>query len=269
MQWSREIYHFEEAPPPGIWERINFELDNNISGVRNSLKNYTVDPPPAVWTAVQHQLREKDPETKLVWYKKTSNLIAAASLTGIIFLAIFLVSKRDQIKASDIATSIHSPEIPVHDPGQKTSPGQVTVPQVESGSATQLQIIAKSSDNISEHRSENRAEQADHKNYSLATIDIEVKPGEISIPGKLYTNRDYHLLQSVQFQDGNYIHIISPDGNVKRVSYKLQEMIPAIKDEYENILLKKWKEKIQTSAFIPSGNNFFDLADMLNMLKEY
>jgi hypothetical protein len=45
-------------------------------------------------------------------------------------------------------------------------------------------------------------------------------------------------------------------------------MIPAIRNDIDNPLLNQWKSKWQSSAFVPAGANFFDIADMISMLAE-
>ena len=75
-------------------------------------------------------------------------------------------------------------------------------------------------------------------------------------------------MKSVQFDDGNYIHLVSAEGNTSRLSYKLQEMIPAIRNDIDNPRLNQWKSKLQSSAFVPANVNFFDIADMISMLAE-
>ena len=106
MQWTRDLYDFESTPPPGSWERINFELENNISEVRQQLQNIKEEPPAQVWIAVQKEL---DGESTIIipWYKKTSRWVAAASITGVLLLAAYFLNDQENFfLPADIATSI-------------------------------------------------------------------------------------------------------------------------------------------------------------------
>ena len=128
MQWTRELYHYEASPPPGSWERISFELDNNISDLRKSLKEVEETPPPAVWSAVQKELHGEEPARviSIPWYSKTSGWVAAAAIAGVLFLAYYLANNRNDFKPAELATSIQSPESTSLVPQNKI-PTEVTI----------------------------------------------------------------------------------------------------------------------------------------------
>jgi len=276
MQWTRDLYHYEASPPPGSWERISFELDNNISDLRKNLKEVEETPPPAVWSALQKELHGEEPArvVSIPWYRKTSNWVAAAAITGILFLAYYLMNERNDFKPAELATSIQSPES-TSLAGKSKITTEVTIvppapaqpaPAAPKDSATNLQpqtIIELSLPS---------ADKTYHETHRpamvLAKLDEGAMPDGISIPQHLDNNRDYNKMKSVQFDDGNYIHIVSSEGNTTRLSYKLQEMIPAIRNDVDNPRLNQWKSKLQSSAFIPAGANFFDIADMVKMLAD-
>ena len=73
------------------------------------------------------------------------------------------------------------------------------------------------------------------------------------------------------------ILIASPEGGYNRVSRKFTEMYQLIYapegknltgKQYWNNTLNQWKVKMEHSAFMPSGTNFFDLAEMVSVLEE-
>jgi len=276
MQWTRDLYDYEASPPPGSWERISFELDNDISDLRKNLKEVEETPPPAVWSAVQKELQGKEPVKviSIPWYTKTSNWVAAAAITGILFLAYYLINERNDFKPAELATSIQSPES-TSLAGKNKIPTDITIvpappsqpePARQEDSATNLQpqtILELSLPSASKTNHETQRPA-----MVLAKLDAVATTEGISIPRRLDNNRDYNKMKSVQFDDGNYIHIVSSEGNTTRLSYKLQEMIPAIRNDVDNSRLNQWKSKLQASAFIPAGANFFDIADMVKMLSD-
>lgn len=67
--------------------------------------------------------------------------------------------------------------------------------------------------------------------------------------------------------DENYIYLVTNSGEVKRVSYKLEKMISEIRKQ-DGDKLRKWTDKLEKSAFIPAGNNFFDIAEMVRIIGE-
>jgi hypothetical protein len=275
MQWTRDLYHYEATPPQGSWERINFELENDISGLRKNLKEAEEIPPPAVWEAVKKELYTEDAiDFSIPWYRKLSGWAAAAAITGVLFLTYYLVNTRNYFKPAELATSIQLSESTAVVPKTKISPEVVIPPPSSSGNtpapaksteangkAQTMEEVAVVAYNVVHDR-----KPTAHLQYAM--VNPEIKPAEIVAPRRIQDNRDYRTMQAVQFHDGNYIQIVSPEGNTTRVSYKLQEMIPAFRNDIDNPVLNKWKSKLQSSAFIPASVNFFDIADMVSLLAE-
>ena len=73
---------------------------------------------------------------------------------------------------------------------------------------------------------------------------------------------------SIFQNDNNYIYFTSANGETKRLSYKLKPLLPALTKREHHVLLDKWSNTIENSAFIPSGNNFFDIVEMLRMVEQ-
>ena len=83
----------------------------------------------------------------------------------------------------------------------------------------------------------------------------------------------------VSYADGNYIQVLTNDGAYKNVSYKFYDMVQVMYAndtqastsegrKYWQNTISAWNEKIVTSSFVPSGSNFFDLAEMISILEE-
>jgi len=276
MQWTRDLYHYEASPPPGSWERISFELDNNISDLRKNLKEVEETPPPAVWSALQKELHGEEPArvVSIPWYRKTSNWVAAAAITGILFLAYYLMNERNDFKPAELATSIQSPES-TSLAGKSKITTEVTIvlpapaqpaPAAPKDSAANL--LPQTIINLRLPSSGKTYHASQWPAMALAMTAAGAIRDRIFLLNVFYNNRDYNKMKSVQFDDGNYIHIVSSEGNTTRLSYKLQEMIPAIRNDVDNPRLNQWKSKLQSSAFIPAGANFFDIADMVKMLAD-
>ena len=271
MQWTRDLYDFESTPPPGSWERINFELDNNISEVRQQLQNIEEEPPAKVWTAVQKEL---DGESTIIipWYKKTSRWVAAASITGVLLLAAYFLNDQENFLPADIATSIVPAESAAVAPKKKI-PTEVTI----------VPPVAKKEDDapVAEvPANNNEIEEVTVPVYPrviastkirqtrYASVNVDRQPGSVQAPSTIQDDRDYMMMRAVRFNDGNYIQMDSPEGNTTRLSYKLQEMIPALKFNMENTMVDKWKTKLQSTILVPASTNFFDITEMATLLSE-
>lgn len=81
----------------------------------------------------------------------------------------------------------------------------------------------------------------------------------------------------VLYSDSNYILVPSAAGGYNRVSYKLNDMVKSVyytgqqdsqtRQQWNNTILR-WKQKMEHSHFMPSGSNFFDLAEMADVIDE-
>ncbi len=275
MQWTSEIYHFEATPPPGSWERISFELDNDISAIRQNLKDIQESPPPQVWASVLQELEGTKTKEIRPWYMHPSRWAAAAAIAGIALFSLYLVNSPRSFTPADIATSILPSESSAINPTKKI-PAEISItPPVKVATVTKSSKIPENS--LPQEKLEEVAVTAyysnNHKNLHpihpvYAQINTDIEPGEIQTPRNIHDKRDYRLMQSVQFHDGNYIQIVGAEGNTTRVSYKLQELIPAIRNDIDNPTLTQWRSKLQSSTFVPASVNFFDIADMVTLFSE-
>jgi len=273
MQWTSDLYDFEATPPPGSWERINFELDNNISGVRQQLQNIEEEPPAKVWTAVQ---RELDGESAIIipWYKRPSRWIAAASITGVLLLAAYFMNEQENFfLPADIATSIVPAESAAVAPNKKI-PTEVTIaPPVaktkeETTPATEIPTGNNEIEEVTVPVYPRASVSSKARQTRYASLNIDHKPTTVQAPSTIQDSRDYMMMRAVRFNDGNYIQMDSPEGNTTRLSYKLQEMIPALKFNMENSMVDKWKSKLQSTVLVPASINFFDITEMSTLLSE-
>ncbi len=272
MQWTSEIYHFEATPPPGSWERISFELDNDISAIRQNMKDIQESPPPQVWESVRKELDGTKTQEIRPWYMQPSRWAAAAAIAGIALFSLYLVNSPRSFTPADIATSILPSESSAINPTKKI-PAEITIaPPVTATTVIKSSKIPGNTlpQEELEEVSVTAYRSTGHKPPSLyyAQINTDIAPGKIQTPRNLHDSRDYRLMQSVQFHDGNYIQIVGPEGNTTRVSYKLQELIPAIRNDIDNPTLTQWRSKLQSSAFVPASVNFFDIADMVTLFSE-
>ncbi len=276
MQWSSELYHYEVTPPQGSWERINFELDNDISGLRNNLKDFEETPPAAVWTAVTDELDGVAEIKTLPWYSKPSRWVAAASIAAILVFAAWLLNgQKENILPAELATSILPHEsAALGTPKKIPTEISLTPPTVSAEKKTTPDKIQTEDPLSSAHIEEISISKnpivttsGAGKHVLLARVEMETTPAPVTAPLTIRDNRDYRMMKAVQFHDGNYIRIISPEGTV-RLSYKLKDLIPAIRNDVDNATLNQWKSKLESAASIPASVNFFDIGDMVSIMTE-
>lgn len=93
--------------------------------------------------------------------------------------------------------------------------------------------------------------------YIISTPDIKPKVGTV-------------VIQSTEKKEttaGNYILHTNQNGEQIKVSSKLLPILPSGSKKNDS-LIKNWQKKLGTSAYIPTGNNFFDIAEMIQFLEE-
>jgi hypothetical protein len=240
MEWRKNLYDYEAAPPNDAWDKISRELDSDVPAIREALHDYAEVPPQGVWTRIENQL--DDPKVVPLYrrYQKPIAYIAAAAavLTGVMFFSN-LAGTDEKTFSPDISASVFKPIEPNH--GSAPSKGQISIPADSSSSIIQPPVAAQKT--VAE-----KLKHVDSRNEKKS---------------------DIATLQPVRFDpdDDNYIYLTVNNGEVKRVSYKFEEMIPEMKKQNSE-LIRKWKEKLEASSFVPAGNNFFDIAEMVKILQD-
>ncbi len=278
MQWQKKLYQHEELPPPGVWDELKNALADEPYQVRQSLFELTDSPPAGVWEHISATLKTPEveqPKTIIHNIRRTT-LSYAAAIIGIglfISILVFLVNnKPDQVGVKDLAAGLNFQDSPLIDDDQKDTIGNVAG------------MLNEKTETNNEKVSESPVNKSDNDKKPLrvteniAVVQPSVQP---SIPQKTTgrpAKKNTPSKNKVSYSDGNYILVYSPDGDYKRVSYKLADMVHSLHETGQspksqkastqrwNKVLSDWKEKVGQSTFIPSGTNFFDIAEMTEML---
>ena len=240
MEWRKNLYDFEAAPPNDTWEKISRELDSDVPAIREALYEYAEAPPQDIWSRIEVQLEDPKVVPLFRRYRKPIAYTAAAAavLTGVMFFSN-LFNTDEKSFSPDISASVFKPVESV--PGSVPSTEPDNRPTDSNVLSIQPPIVAQK------------------------TVPETVKPADT----RNETKKAIATIQPVRFDpdDENYIYLTASNGEVKRVSYKFEEMLPEMKKQNSE-LIRKWKEKLAASSFVPAGNNFFDIAEMVQILQE-
>lgn len=229
MQWQKKLYEHEELPPEEAWKNIQKEITGEPYLIREKLFSMESEPPANSWELIRDAVEEKT-ETPV---KKLTP-----------------VKWRNRVPAYAAAVAVAALVLTA----------LIYLMNNESASIGSADLTASLSKNDSPKQSLSANNDADQ-----------------SLPGiqKIVPNA-----AGVSWEDGNYIYISTSQGGYNRLSYKFQEMVKVVyeKDsaskeetgraEYWNKTMTDWKDKVAASSFIPAGNNFFDLAEMISLLEE-
>jgi hypothetical protein len=279
MQWQKKLYQHEELPPPGIWDELKNTLKEEPYQLSESLFQFSETPPSEIWekvsaTVLTHE--EEKPKVIIHNFRRTALSYAAAIIgTGLfISILVFLMNnKPDELGVKDLAAGLNFKDSQLIDDNKPDTAGNPAGIAIEK--------TKKISDQVSE-TPENKStltEKSPGITKNLADIQSPVPK---SLPEKTHgrpVKKNSLSKNKVSYSDGNYILVYGPNGEYKRVSYKLADMVQSLQENGQSAtsqnastqhwskVLSAWKEKVGQSTFIPSGTNFFDIAEMAEMLQ--
>jgi hypothetical protein len=289
------MYNHEVKPPANAWEKIAAALDE--SEIENEfpgrLQNHEVSPPANTWEKITAALDEHEFPARMykmevappasAWEKINSSLSPAAETVapvrklnpflryaaaavfiglvayGIIYMTIGNNSKDNNTAAVAVAKDSNtSNKIVTGDASKQT---QVTT------------VIAKEDDTLEKSKT------------LIARLDRSLKrvtKTVASTPNSKRTEEeaiDANLSQSIYAYAAHvpdiserYVMLMTPDGNIIRMSKKWSELLCCVSGEDQDAgckdQLKKWQEKMAASSLAPSPGNFMDILGLVNSLDE-
>ena len=270
MQWQKELYHHEELPPPHVWEEMKKTLVEEPYQVRQSLYMHSENPPAELWDKVFTQIAQpaSTQPARIINFRRKA-LSYAAAIVGLgIFISVivFMTNNNEQtLGVKDLAAGISMDDSQqISDPDTNNQLAMENpVPEPEKSSTIEKEAAKEPKPAIE-----------DPLPVTQSSMAIAKKPS--------YTTKTESIIEdpaSISYSDGNYIHVYSTDGEDNRISYKLAGMVASLNQKGQqgkpessatkrwNKVLQEWTEKMGQSSFIPSGTNFFDIAEMARMLE--
>jgi hypothetical protein len=278
MQWQRKLYELEEIPPPHCWEEVRSSIEKEPLRLGLSLFEMETEPPAAAWEKIQEGLQVPaeilvSKPARIVFRRPTLSFAAALAGFGVLAAILVYVFSRnnENLHVRDLAAGLTYPDsqqIPARDPGKNTTPDGSTRNLPDMGSPA----TAANSPGPTKNGLAASAGAALGSRKSPASSPT-------SYGNKIVGKGNSKVKKPViRYSDGNYIQVVEPDGDVTRVSYKLADMVRSVLNPSSpqsradqqrwNHTLEAWKTKMAQSTYIPSGSNFFDIADMIRFLNE-
>jgi hypothetical protein len=270
---QNKILNYEVSPPAGVWKKIEDALDESelAQEFPSRLYGAEVIPPVSAWNKIANSL-DADQEAAIPQHRKISPLLkyaAAAIVIGLLaWGGIQLLNNRSGNKEV-VKQEVIQPE--------KDNPGSLT----DQNNNTPDENIASADNSISSEEARNDAAlEASKKTF--AKLDMPVKNrikeiaagyyfassvGDENIPG---------IIPNEDINPGNlssrYITLMTPEGNIIRMSKKLTDMVCCVSGEDENEdckdQMKKWREKIICSPTCHSTGSFMDMLDLVEALQD-
>lgn len=288
----QKLLQQEVIPPPGNWERIARVLDEkaafrttrekllevsvipasrNWAAITDKLSEQHISgklleaevlPPAAAWPSIVQQLDQNGSKEKIRRFPYFRAAIAAALLVSS-GLAVWQWTKPAANPGTADKTEYRSPVIQEkEDPNPTVTIKELVNPE-------------KSRAVISDEARDEAALEASKKTYARLDLPARKIAGQVS---NFYFRQSLPLFtepetpadaETVKSPAGaRYITLLTPDGNMIRLSRKLESLVCCISGAGEdpacNEQLRKWRERITTSSLGHTGDSFMDLLQLIH-----
>jgi hypothetical protein len=269
-EWKNRMYNYEVIPPEKAWEKIATALDDShISDQFPSvLHDLAVSPPATAWDKIAASLDENVPS--IPRYKRIPAFIryaaAAVLVAGVAFgsIRLFQANKTNKQEPLPVAKIDKATDKQVLDP-QKVQDLQDNLALEESKQTlASIDISPATKKKLVTYHNFTRPVTADIETFSFA-------------PQNTYRELDHaDITEPVQavYTDNNianrYIMLMTPDGQIIRMSKKLGDLVCCVSGEEQDDDCKdqlyKWRSKIASSPSHSPGN-FLDILNLVNSLQ--
>jgi hypothetical protein len=271
-EFPGKLYNTTVPPPASAWDKINAVLDNG--GFQHEfpsrLYNMEVAPPAGIWDKVAASLSEtttpvQAPVRRLSPFFRyaAAAVFIGAIAWGIIRLA---VNSNNTGDGSVMASGRNDSNLA----NDNKTPGPATTPIPS----------------IATNENEDDDDAIEKSKTLLAKLDRPARKTSRAITSSLITtsNNDdviaernlsqtiYAYADHIPNLADRYVMLMTPDGNIIRMSKKWSELLCCVSGEEQDEgckdQLKKWQEKMATSTLAPSPGNFMDILGLARSLDE-
>jgi hypothetical protein len=277
--WINRMNDLEVTPPEKGWEKVAAALDESLNGLQFPAKLYEeqVTPPAAVWNAIETRLDAATapviPLKKRSFYPVWVRYAAAACIVGLIAFAAFRFMGKKPVNTNEtVMTNTAVPQAPeTNSEAPATNEPDVPAPQTaitqsdEEALEQSKQTFAKL--DLPKRTTYSKLYKSPAQLASFISTDGEpAKTPEIQ-----YSHRAAVSDSPAEDAD-RYVMYRDTDGRFIRISKKLSDLFCCVsgevQDEKCNTQLKQWREKIASSPFNPSPDNFMDILDLINSIQD-
>lgn len=268
---SSRLNTIEVIPPTSVWQSINVSLDEQLleKEYAEKLTNIHITPPPGSWNKIK-LLLNSEADIATTEKRKISPLLkyaAAAIITGLLAWGGVQLLSADSSK-TNVATI------------DKSSPNSFTETPVINNPLDENIAVPDVTASLEEARND-AALEASKKTF--ARLDVTARRSKIKNAADFYFVTDNFEPAARGFSidpiakpaadiTNRYIILMTPDGNIIRMSKKLRELVCCVSGEDQDKdcidQMKKWRENIGNPSSTHSSSNFIDVLDIVKCMQE-
>ena len=268
---SSRLNAIEVIPPTSVWQSINVSLDEQLleKEYAEKLTHIHITPPPGSWNKIK-LLLNSEADIATTEKRKISPLLkyaAAAIITGLLAWGGVQLLSADSSK-TNVATI------------DKPSPNSFTETPVINNPLDENIAVPDVTASLEEARND-AALEASKKTF--ARLDVTARRSKIKNAADFYFVTDNYEPSARGFSidpiakpaadiTNRYIILMTPDGNIIRMSKKLRELVCCVSGEDQDKdcidQMKKWRENIGNPSSTHSSSNFIDVLDIVKCMQE-
>ena len=282
-QFPRKLATAEVSPPAHTWQQIAAALDDTpfLSGYAHKLKTLEVTPPATAWPAIEQSLNHQEGGNarRIPLFFRY-----AAAAVLIAFMAWGAVRIFKPANNKELAS-----ENTVKPSSNQPAPTQPATDHVVGSDETPGKTVSAENDAAIEDARNDAALEASKKTFArLDVTKTRSKVRDVSDFFFVADNYDYvptgtsrcidcpppaqpPAIENMRLTD-RYLVLTMPDGNIIRMSKKLENLICCVSGEDEDKdcidQMKKWREKIASPLRAHAAGNFLDILSMAHALQD-
>ena len=267
-EFPSKLYNIEVVPPVSAWEKITSDLEETQfqNEFPSRLYNMEVTPPATAWEKVAAGLNPtaEPVNTPVRRLSPVLRYAAAAIFIGALAYGILRLTVNTSDKENSTVLATGRKDSSIADKtktvdSQKNQTAKINVNVAEDEALEKRKTIVAKSD-----RPVKRIARA------LRTSDITA--GENNGEDTDLSQSIYAYADHIPDISDRYVMLMTPDGNIIRMSKKWGDLLCCVSGEEQDPdckdQLKKWQEKIATSSLAPSPGNFMDILGLVNSLND-
>ncbi|WP_276504264.1 hypothetical protein [Terrimonas pollutisoli] len=268
---KNKMISYEVTPPVGSWKKIAAALDeaHTQDQFPSRVYNMEITPPPNAWEKIEDSLNSNTDTPVIAPVRRLSPLLryAAAILIGVVAFGIIRLTMTsnhtiDSTARVNVSKDSSAPLINLNAAGATADKG------LESGQPPKQEVVVIEKDKSTISKSSSIAKRTPRPLHTLAARRNNVM-NDVSedLSQTLYAYADH-----IPTLADRYVMLMTPDGNIIRMSKKWSELLCCVSGEDQDAdckdQLKKWQQKIASSELAPSPGNFMDILGLVNSLNE-
>jgi hypothetical protein len=260
-KFPSKLYNSEINPPAEVWSAIATTLDQNENqyAFPARLYNLEIDPPAGTWNKIDSSLHT--PAETVVPVRRLHPFFryaVAALFIGAVAYGIIMTVNNNDDDSNTAATIIKDSNNSAKKTPAATAPIQATIlPQVDDMLDKARNLVARV-----DRKKTNRRITPSFVSHAVDDVTIDA-----NLSQSIYAYADH-----VPDIADRYVMLMTPDGNIIRMSKKWSDLLCCVSGEDQDAgcknQLKKWQEKIAASSLAPSPGNFMDILGLVSSLDE-